>query len=319
MISKYKKNNRFIFGLIIGVLVSTVGVYATVKLSSSDILYDNSKSGGSSSDVQGAIEELYEKSSKCTTGPCSLTKSNFVIGYIYNQEGGAANYCVTGNEVTCERTDCYTSSSKTCPSGTIIDYIVSGDKNNKVRFHVMYDKGRKIVMQSQKNIVRNIKWYTANDTTKGPLTILSQLEKATESWSNVENQTYTMGTTIFQDNQWTGCSSYNTCTTNIYTLAERTEKARMITVQEATNFGCTNSYSSCPIWMYNYLYDNIKYGATINDNSVDPTTKSYNYGYWLMNASTDQQSYLLWGVGSIAKNSPTIVYDGARAVIEVFK
>lgn len=316
MVDTIKRNRKFLLGIIVGLLISGITVYATSVLSSSEVSYDNSKSHSSADNVQGAIEELYRKSSNCTVGSCSLVDSKFIIGYIYNQNQNSENYCVTGDEETCVRTDCYTSSSKICPVGTIIDYIVSGDKNNKVRFHVMYDNGKRLTMQSQKNIVRNVKWYTSNDTSRGPLTVLSALEEATSSWTNIETQNYTMGETIFKDNAFTGCSNFNSCNTNLYNLESRSAKARMITVQEAVDLGCTDQHSSCPIWMYNYLYDNISYGATVTD-----TTKTieYNWGYFLMNARSGNQAYLLWGVGALAINSPTIIFDGARAVVVVSK
>ena len=81
-------------------------------------------------------------------------------------------------------------------------------------------------------------------------------------WSNVNVQTYTMGTTVFRDNAYTGCSSSSSCTTNTYTLASRTAKARMITVQEAKALGCSEATKSCPIWMYNYLYKSSSNGGT---------------------------------------------------------
>lgn len=322
MVDTIKRNRKFLLGIIIGILISGITVYATSVLSSSEVSYDNSKSHSSSDNVQGAIEELYRKSSNCTAGSCSLVDSKFIIGYIYNQNQNSENYCVTGDEETCARTDCYTSSSKICPAGTIIDYIVSGDKNNKVRFHVMYDNGQTLTMQSQENIIRNVAWYTQQDNTKGPLTILSQLEKATEGWSNIENQTYTMGTTTFRKNEWTGCSSPSSCTSNKYTLASRTAKARMITVQEADVLGCTTQDGSCPIWMYNYVYNATKYGAKVDDNTV--TNGINNHGYWTMSSylSDSIHAWYIAKNGTIFANystGTTLGLYGARAVVVVSK
>jgi len=317
----HRKNFSFlIIGLTIGMLISGIGVYATTILSSSEVSYDNSKSNSLSNNVQGSIEELYKKSSNCTTGSCSLTQSNFYVGYTYNQTSGASNYCVTGDEATCTRTDCYTSSNKTCPAGTIIDYIVSGT-NTRVRFHVIKDKGKTMTMQSQKNTIYNLAWDSSGVNTKGPTTILPQLEKATSSWTNVEDQTYTMGETVFKDNAFTGCSSYNSCTENKYTLGSKTVKARMITVQEANTFGCTTSNSSCPIWMYNYTYGAMSYGGTVDDN-IERTM--HNYGYWTM-SSYQLDTIHAWYIaknGHIYANYSTgtnLLLYGARAVIEVSK
>ena len=51
----------FVLGAIVFVII---GVYAASTLSSSSVYYDNSESGGSSTNVSGAIDELYEKISK---------------------------------------------------------------------------------------------------------------------------------------------------------------------------------------------------------------------------------------------------------------
>lgn len=243
MISKIKKNYKvLIIGIGLGILISGIGVYATTKLSSSEVLYDNSKSGGSSSNVQGTLEELYQKTKDykpCSSAVWEANNKYFVEGYTYNESS-----CVTGDEKTCLRTDCYISSDKVCPPGTIIDYVVSGN-SNKVRFHVMYDDGETMTMQSQ-NTIKNAVWNSTRDNTKGPLIILEALENATNSWTHVNTQTYTMGTTNFN---YTGCSRYDSCTKNTYTLSSRTAKAKMITLQQATKFGCTASSNSCPKWL----------------------------------------------------------------------
>jgi len=129
---------------------------------------------------------------------------------------------------------------------------------------------------------------------------LPALESATSGWTNVLDQTYTMGTTIFKDNAFTECSSYNSCTTNTYTLGERTAKARMITVQEAHGLGCTGSPKSCPIWMYNYLSFSSSSGgsgsggsSSSNGGTVNQTGGEYgsNDGYWTMNANSSVSPY----------------------------
>ena len=62
-----KKN---ILGIIIGGLIfGTAGVYAATYFPSDDVTYDNSESGLSSTDVQGAIDELYGVCVPSGTGP----------------------------------------------------------------------------------------------------------------------------------------------------------------------------------------------------------------------------------------------------------
>ena len=310
-----KKNYKIVIAFILGGIVfGGIGVYASTNLSSSEVSYDNSKSNSLSNNVQGSIEELYKKSSNCTTGSCSLTQSNFYVEYTYNQTSGASNYCVTGDEATCTRTDCYTSSNKTCPAGTIIDYIVSGT-NTRVRFHVIQDKGKTITMQTQKNIINNIAWYAGDINSYGPTKVLPMLENATSSWSNVNTQTYTIGNSFLS-----GCSEYNSCTTNKYTLAQRTAKARLATVQELANVGCTRATGSCPKWVYNYLYSSTDFGGSVSDTTTDGGDGRY--GYWTMNAYTGSSDFV-WHIGRQGRLwytiSPTYPGIGARAVVEVSK
>ena len=57
----------YLIGLILGIVVSgTISVIAATYFPSNDVTYDNSESGLSSTDVQGAIDELY---GVCTTPP----------------------------------------------------------------------------------------------------------------------------------------------------------------------------------------------------------------------------------------------------------
>ena len=75
-----------------------------------------------------------------------------------------------------------------------------------------------MTLQQRENTVYNTAWYSSsNDSSKGPTTILPALESATSGWTNINNQTYTMGTTTFKTNAYTGCTSSG-CTTNTYTL-----------------------------------------------------------------------------------------------------
>jgi len=249
----------------------------------------------------------------------------------------AEDLCITGEEPTCVKTTCYESTAEgSCPAGTIIKYKVND--TDIVTFHVMYDNGTTLTMQSQKNTISYVQWISETDyatentdgtscsyvacNDEGPMTVLVALERATKSWTNVNDQTYAMGTTIFAgDNAYTSCSSYNSCTTNTYTLDSRTAKARMITVQEAANLGCTRTNKSCPVWMYNYLYISTSYGGTVSDSTTDPATGSNNYGYWTMNVNSSN-AWSDWGVsnrGRVDYEGASNTYYGARAVVVVSK
>ena len=313
-----KSNIKTVVAFIIGLIVAGSSVAVVYAISATSITYTDTNSIGATT-VQDAIDKLYNK-----TKLGNDTK--FVEAYTYSST--STNYCITGNESTCVATTCYkTKSAGACPAGTIIRYKVK--PGEVVTFHVMYDNANTITMQAQRNTIYNTAWITALDysgsTTykndKGPLTILPALESATAGWTNVNDQTYTMGTTTFQTNAYTGCSAYNTCDANTYTLASRTAKSRMITVQEANLLGCTGSSKSCPKWMNNYLKTSTSYGGTENDTSHGPNSL-YNSSYWTMSAFSDSSSFAWYVYLSGYVDMYSDVNDtsrGARAVVVVDK
>ena len=311
------KNYKVLF-IITVLIVVVVGsrVYAATTVAGSSVTYSNSSSGLSSTTVQGAIDELYNQ-----TDIRKMKK--FVVAYTYST--ATSTKCITGEESTCVKTTCYKTTGKSsCRIGTIIKYKVNDTEI--VTFHVLYDDLYGLIMQSQKNIIYNVGWNVGSNTnTSGPLTALTALESATAGWSNVISQTYTAGTTrLFPDSSgatYTGCSAVvaNTCTSNTYTLASRTAKARLITIQEAVNAGCGSS-SKCPIWMYNYLSTSASYNGTVNDTSKVPGG-NVNAAYWTMTAATGSTTaWQISSTGQIVKYAPVTYTDnGVRAVVAVTK
>lgn len=269
------------------------GVYAATTVMSSNISYSNTNSGLSSTDVQGAIDELYEK-----------VGNKFVKAYVYNESG--ANKCITGLEDTCKRTTCYkTKIANSYPAGTIIFYRVNDLRIEP--FHVIFDHGNTITLQSQKTIAYS-SWGGPSNTS-GPNNILSisftgSLEQITKDWTNVNDQTYTLGTTSFSGKgAYTGCNENLNCTTNIYTSKNIISKARMITVQEAVSLGCTANINSCPLYLR------------------PPARGHY---YWTMNApiSVSSRAFFLVYDGNIisdyAGESISNKFD-VRAVVNISK
>lgn len=251
-----------------------------------------------------------------------ISESNIVKAYTYNEGANDTDVCVTGEEESCVLTTCYQDrTAGSCPVGTIIDYMVNDA--NTVRFHVVEDLGNTLVMQSQKNTYYSTVWYTGTDNTKGPVAALDALEGETNTWNNVNDQTYTMGTTLFKDNLYTGCSSSSSCTANTYTLPTKTVKSRMLTLQEASALGCTQNPQSCPIWLGNYLGTSDQYGGTVNDTGPTDITRPQggNSSYWLMNAylSNTTQSWALNALRNVSASSSNTATYGVRAVVEVSK
>ena len=223
-------------------------------------------------------------------GKQALTKidSNVIQAYNYQEDKTATNYCINGEEETCEKTTCLEDSdANSCTQGTIVRYAVSDTENHY--FYVLHDDGATLTLQQRESTVKNVPWISKEDyisaggteeeygtngnNTKGPITAITKLEEATKTWSNVNDMTYQMGTTNFNGtNAFTGCtpdSNYKiTCSVNTYnsnanalTFPKRTAKARMITAQEASS-------TSCLAWK-----DGSK-DSTIMDGSIN----SYNQG-----------------------------------------
>lgn len=151
----------------------------------------------------------------------------------------------------------------------------------------MRDELYGLVMQTQKNTIYNVAWNgnSSASISDGPVTVLSAIENETASWSNVNSQTYTAGTTKFIANPLEGSSasaytmctdSYdiNKCTTNSYTLSSRTAKARLLTVQEAITAGYNGH---APTWM---MGDNAEYWLmTTGSNSPYHMSSGYIVAY----------------------------------------
>lgn len=283
---------------------------------------------------------------------------NLIRAYTYNQERDAegnpvGNFCVTGEEETCQINDCYTSdNASSCPVGTIIRYRVNDEnKNHDIRyFHVMKDDGEHLTMQQRESLVDSagnalVNWNASWNFSQGPVTALEFLDSQTSGWKYVNDQTIKMGETVFGEGEFASASTggtedmfhtyeysgyeFKTVTipdVGVYNWTEeQTRKARMITLQEAMSYGCKDSDAaettpaSCPIWMYNYTYSCIKRGCTVEDSKV--------FKYHTMNAGESLRSSngidrvnVTWSIDAYGKiYNEYRSFAGVRAVVEVNK
>ncbi len=205
--------------------------------------------------------------------------------YQYDQNLGSPTFCVTGEEATCieivKAPDIY-------EVGTIVKYKV--DDTLEKYFHVVSDNDDTLTLQQRENTINGTPWNNdANDSSKGPIILLPELEEATSSWSNVLDQIYTIET---------------------MPIPQRTAKARTITVEELTKLGCITNQKSCPIWVYNYLAASTNYGGTVNNKESD-------IGYWTSEAR-GQYAYFIFHGGYLTWGS-SVASLGTRAVINVLK
>ncbi len=259
-----------------------------------------------------------------------LSDFAFVTAYTYDETKinpdsttDTSRVCVTGEEETCVESNCYfDKTAGACPMGTIIKYFVDNSYTTPRYFHVMYDKGTTMLLQERSNTIDGT-YLVDNNTLSpkdvGPSLAITQLEKKTENWHYVNTQTYAMGTTPFgsQNSANTSCEIDKArCPVNSYTWDERSAKARMMTVQEAIDTGCTAGINDhlCPIWMYNYLSRAVTLGGTQLGSTQD---------YWLMN--TPGVTADSW------RSHGTAIYDdrlinctaytgrGIRAVVDITK
>ena len=262
--------------------------------------------------------------------PFFTPNSNIVNAWTYNESS-----CQENDGESCTPTECYKDSAAgSCAPGTIIDYKVNS--STTVRFHVIKDDGKTMRLQQQKNItsLNGTKWYaTSNDNTDGPSTILPALENATSSWTNVETQNYTLGTTTFDGVTSVGCTwtdgsapNSSNCTSATYTKLggsasglTRSAKARLITAQEAGTLGCKmGTNGSCPKWMINYLNDgHTNSGAKF----YDTANTAGNYGYWTSSALAANAAGALgvYYYGYVSHPYTTGTNFGARAVVVINK
>jgi hypothetical protein len=75
-----KYNYKIVLGIIVGILLSATAVYATTTYigSGTELSYDNSKSKLNSTNIQNALDELYEKI--CPDGYVCVKKPNLALG-----------------------------------------------------------------------------------------------------------------------------------------------------------------------------------------------------------------------------------------------
>ena len=245
------------------------------------------------------------------------TNANIVAAYKYDETSSSSTYCVIGEESTCKKISLV--KGTTYPVGTIIKYKVNSSTTKY--FHILHDDGDTLTLQQRENTVNGVSWgkqtdkcdglYDSSNCT-GPLNILSSLESATKGWSNVNNQTYTIGKTKINGVVVHGNCEFDsrTCNNSLFTFTKTNVKARLIFVQEANKI-CTSS--TCPIFIGNCL-------APAN------TCGSYKFtdsAYWTMNGTNDKLSNAACGIitnmnisCSFAKETTAL---GGRAVVVITK
>jgi hypothetical protein len=299
-----KFKNKWIF--IIAILVIILGIF--IYSNKDDII---KLVGINNKNVYDSnTDQSYWASDVC------YKKDPFINAYEYNDSvsEGEKGYCISGKEDTCLESKCYKDKSVgSCSAGTIIHYFVN--ETEDYYFNVLHDDGDTMTLQSLDAITQSA-WSGTRSYEDGPNLALNKIESVTLKWKFVNDLNYTLGKggTIFLKNPnnsnnatdyicFSSLSNGNYCYS---TIIKNNVKARIITVQEAADVGCTESGSSCPQWMYNSSY---YYLTTGGSNKI-----SYQYFMWYV-SSTGQIT------SSTNTSSGPFTFENAyiRAVIEISK
>jgi hypothetical protein len=259
-------------------------------------------------------KDLYDSNNSSTNICKKKTNANILGIYEYNDtvSSGTDGYCVVGTEDTCKELNYPATNNgifvNDYKAGTIVKYQVND--NDIYYFNVLHDDGDTMTLQSVDAITQSA-WNESGDGTQGPITALTAITEATKNWDNVNDLTYSLGETIFlkypnnsnNANPYTNCNGYNNCTNNSYVLSSELTtnvKARLLSLQEAYDLGCTNDKTPCP----NYL--------------------SFVGGYQgLMNTYLYKTTYIPWYLSGNVINASSSVYFTAtfyyRVVVEITK
>ena len=106
-IKKILKNQKinFTMGIVLGIILTATGVYATTLINSKNVVYDNSNSTLSSNNVQDSLDELYEraKNDMVTRYDIIFPTDESTTNYqdIVDNEGKRTFLKKRGNQLSC--------------------------------------------------------------------------------------------------------------------------------------------------------------------------------------------------------------------------
>ena len=230
-------------------------------------------------------------------------------------------------------------------------YEVMDNMENPYTFYVLSVDGDKVNLIMDRNICKDgsitytstnnycmYKWYSAQNNTYGPTTMMAELYAGTKDWDNVPDMImnytdenngtatdkgYTSIITNNGETTITGKPESNTATVG---TASKPLKARLPKESEVMGAGCTTGEGSCPTWLVeNLVYYNVSShgsGNTDKYHEINSNNGITNiYGYWLLSSypGYSSRARLVSSSGLVYHNDTTNVYYGARPVITVSK
>lgn len=121
----FKNNIKFMFGIIVGIVLSSTVIYASqLTFASGDV--DHKKADGTTTTVESALNELYAKALNASSGKRVKTISQPISGkWNYKDWSGTikitVNYDENGNAISVSNSTIYTN-----PTGIAGDFIATG-------------------------------------------------------------------------------------------------------------------------------------------------------------------------------------------------
>ena len=108
-----KNNIKIVIAFILGgVVFGTLGVYAATTLLSQSVYYNNTNSGATSTNVQGALDELYTRASKW------LNPNDMGTPQYYATTGKYKGWC-SSTDTNCNSYADFPTTATTPPSGNM--------------------------------------------------------------------------------------------------------------------------------------------------------------------------------------------------------
>ena len=153
--------NRILIFILGGLIFNAVSVFAATYFLSNDVIYDNSTSGLKSTDVQGAIDELY--------GVCSLCKFSdnyiFYIARVDNSHDGIYKLSINGGTPTLLMSYNYDldNVSSLTASNEYIFYIARVDNSHDGIYRLSINGGTPTLLMSYNYDWDNVTFLTASN------------------------------------------------------------------------------------------------------------------------------------------------------------
>ena len=297
-----------------------LGVYATTLIASNDVTYDNSSSGLTSTNVKGALDELYEISSHCPAGyectklplcrrattlhteTCSQTSTTEYCGADGYASGSTITYGNLGSEgvlTTGDAFDCDVNGDGEYNSETERFYYVT-DMNSDTAVLIYYNN----VSGGLPNNMTAYAYNTDNSTYLGPQTAILQLP-TTSQWKNVS-----LTNTIRDIKDEKG-------TTRISGFSYEGYAARLLTYEEVQN-GCYDGTTA--ITSTAGLSTKCKF---LMENTTYSSNSLKTLGPWLETPYSSLAGYawIVYGYNrnALGDNVGNFSSRGVRPAIEVLK